>query len=460
MIIKHRIGMELDRVDVDKEIYVMQDDKYSREMEIHLKANGKEYYPPEECMVLVRYEKPDGRGGAYDVLPDGRKAAEIHGNVVTVGLAPQVCTVVGRVMLTVTLRHQEKELSCFSIYIHVQKSANSKLGSEQYYHIRGFVPQPDSAVVGEYIKVADVDEQGRIVSVATGLEVAKHGKSAYQYAQEAGYAGTEEEFSAKLAAKNGGIHVGVEAPVDDACNVWIDTDEMYEDTTVNQAGVLDVTDARVGQTIRIAAVEENGRPAVWEAVDYQPRTHWVEGKKTLLFEGNTDSGGNIEEPRIDEIYMEAGKNYELEWDGVVYRDTARYLYEVLGIQPNSNYTLPSGSNLHVSDYDIVWGDLSYYLGGDPTMPVSIESTDTYMRLYNMGGGSGVRHIAIYESEVVRKLDEKFLPESVKYVVIRSSTEGSAKTFTISADDHGLIIPGLVESVVAALPVYDGEVMDV
>lgn len=135
MIIKHRIGMELDRVDVDKEIYVMQDDKYSREMEIHLKANGKEYYPPEECMVLVRYEQPDGRGGAYDVLPDGRKAAEIHGNVVTVGLAPQVCTVVGRVMLTVTLRHQEKELSCFSIYIHVQKSANSKLGSEQYYHI-------------------------------------------------------------------------------------------------------------------------------------------------------------------------------------------------------------------------------------------------------------------------------------------------------------------------------------
>ena len=106
MIIKHKIGMELDRVDLDKEIYVVQDDKYSRELEIHLKANGKEYYPPEDCTVLVRYEKPDGRGGAYDVLPDGRKAAEICGNVVTVGLAPQVCTVAGRVMLTVTLRHQ------------------------------------------------------------------------------------------------------------------------------------------------------------------------------------------------------------------------------------------------------------------------------------------------------------------------------------------------------------------
>lgn len=572
MIIKHKIGMELDRMDVDKEIYVMQDDKYSRELEIHLKANGKEYCPPENCMVLVRYEKPDGKGGAYDVLPDGRKAAEIHGNVVTVGLAPQVCTVAGRVVLTVTLRHKEKELSCFSICIHVQKSADSKLGSERYYHVRGFVPQPDRAVVGEYIKVADVDEQGRIVSVATALEVAKHGKSAYQYAREAGYEGTEAEFSAKLATKHEGIHIGTEAPTDDAVHLWIDTDEMSEETAGNQTGVQDVASARVGQIVRVAAVDGNSRPTAWEAVDYQPRTHyalpekvladnvklttgrvnwisyniikdyptvtvvvagntfvcpvtrvdeftqngdesyfyignyngaapeypfylfgyigndfatvypnsgytvsvianeyvckldekylpstaggsvasdwnaaegeaghiknrthWEEKRKTLLFEGDTDSYGNIDNPNVEDIFMIPGETYELEWDGVVYRDKARYLYEVLGIEPGSVHTLPNGSDYTVQKYNIVWGDLSYYFGGDPTMPLSIESTDEDMWVYNMGGVDGVRHIAIYNVyEIIQKLDPKFLPDmSMPFKYKRYILEYAASDLTPS-----------------------------
>ena len=282
MIIKHRIGMELDRVDVDKEIYVMQDDKYSRELEIHLKANGKKYYPPEDCMVLVRYEKPDGRGGAYDTLPDGRKAAIIEGNMVTIGLAPQVCTAVGRVMLMVTLRHQEKELSCFGICVHVQKGVDSKkIGSERYYHVRGFIPQPHDATVGEYIKVVDVDPQGNITAVTTASEVARDGKSAYQYAQEAGFKGTEAEFSTKLAECGRGIYIGAEAPEGDAVDVWIDIDEEPEEIPAGKDGVVDVTGATVGQTIIVTAVDGNGRPTAWEAVDYQPRTHYALPEKVL-----------------------------------------------------------------------------------------------------------------------------------------------------------------------------------
>ena len=40
MIMKHRIVMDLDRGDAGKQIDVMQDDKYSRELEMHLQANG------------------------------------------------------------------------------------------------------------------------------------------------------------------------------------------------------------------------------------------------------------------------------------------------------------------------------------------------------------------------------------------------------------------------------------
>ena len=54
------------------------------------------------------------------------------------------------------------------------------------------------------------------------------GKSAYAYALEGGYAGTEAEFAKKLAedtpAPSGGsgIHIGGEAPTDESVEVWID----------------------------------------------------------------------------------------------------------------------------------------------------------------------------------------------------------------------------------------------
>lgn len=42
------------------------------------------------------------------------------------------------------------------------------------------------------------------------------------------------------------------------------------------------------------------------------------------------------------------------------------------------------------------------------------------------------------TEVVHKLDEKFLPESVDGVIIRSSTEGSTKKFKLTVDDAGTV----------------------
>ncbi len=55
----------------------------------------------------------------------------------------------------------------------------------------------------------------------------KDGKSAYQYAKDSGYTGTEAEFAAKLADESGGIHIGPDAPTDGSV-IWIDTDEEDE----------------------------------------------------------------------------------------------------------------------------------------------------------------------------------------------------------------------------------------
>lgn len=191
--------MELDHGSEIKRIDVMQDDKYSRDLEVTLKSNMKEFYPPKGCTLLVRYAKPNQQGGAYDTLPNGEKAWCIEGNKVTVRLAPQVCTTAGEVMLTVSMMDGESELSCFSVCVNVHERPGKVLKNEQYINISSFIPQPDTAEVGQYLKVAEMDPQGRITGLTTGAEIAQPGKSAYEYAQEAGYTGTETAFSAKLA---------------------------------------------------------------------------------------------------------------------------------------------------------------------------------------------------------------------------------------------------------------------
>lgn len=67
----------------------------------------------------------------------------------------------------------------------------------------------------------DTGEQGPQGAAGANGE---DGKSAYAYAQDGGYTGTEEEFAEKLASDNSGIHVGADEP-DDGSDVWIDLDE-------------------------------------------------------------------------------------------------------------------------------------------------------------------------------------------------------------------------------------------
>mgnify|MGYP006874850192 CR=1 FL=1 len=55
----------------------------------------------------------------------------------------------------------------------------------------------------------------------------------------------------------------------------------------------------------VTAVDGNGKPTAWEAVDYQPRTHWVEGSNALLFEGDTDKIKKLEQMIAEEMGFES-----------------------------------------------------------------------------------------------------------------------------------------------------------
>ena len=77
-----------------------------------------------------------------------------------------------------------------------------------------------------YMRVRD-KKTGKIIEVPiTGVS----GKSAYQYAQEAGYTGTEEEFAAKLASESDDIYYGADAEMPEGYTLQLYYDPDDEST--------------------------------------------------------------------------------------------------------------------------------------------------------------------------------------------------------------------------------------
>ena len=120
MIITHKMTMDLMDPEVGQKIYAVQEDRYSRCLELTLLAGGEVWNVPEEAEVLVAYRKSDGTGGMYNYLPDGTKAWTAEGNVLTVTLAPQMLTEAGLVTATISVMVGEIKISTFTVYVHVK----------------------------------------------------------------------------------------------------------------------------------------------------------------------------------------------------------------------------------------------------------------------------------------------------------------------------------------------------
>lgn len=165
MIITHKIKMDLTRREVTPRVDAVQDDKYSRDLEITLLSGGAAWEVPEGCTAAVSYVKPDGTVGKYDTLPDGGTAWSAAGNVLTVALAPQALTVAGAVALHVHVYSGEAVLSTFEILLNVQRNPAINADSEDYINVSGCLPGPEAAVPGQYLAVKTVDENGRVTAV-------------------------------------------------------------------------------------------------------------------------------------------------------------------------------------------------------------------------------------------------------------------------------------------------------
>ena len=135
MNVTHKFNLDLAMQGASQYINVMQNDKYTRNLEVNLYANGIAWEPPVGCYVVIRYSKSDGTAGEYNVLPNGSDAWSISENVVTVTLAPQVCTAKGVVTLAATLFTGTEEITTFTVLIYVRSHPNWNGSSEDYYGI-------------------------------------------------------------------------------------------------------------------------------------------------------------------------------------------------------------------------------------------------------------------------------------------------------------------------------------
>lgn len=165
--ILHKISMDLDRYSVPG-FDAVCGDRYTWELEIALYAGGAAWEIPAGTSVTVRYQKPDGSAGVYDLLPDGTAAWGIRGNVVTVMAAPQTMTVPGCVILTVRLTAGGREISTFQIIMNVRPAVGLvESESGDYWYLSGSLPQPKNAAVGEVLVVDSVDSMGRVTGLRT-----------------------------------------------------------------------------------------------------------------------------------------------------------------------------------------------------------------------------------------------------------------------------------------------------
>ena len=140
MIVTHKLSpMDLTCRGVTQRIDVVQDDRYSRNLEFTLTQNGEAWPIPEGAAAVIRFQKSDGTGGNYDTLPDGSLAYSFSGNVLTVALAPQVCTVPGLVLLAVGLLYGDAEINTFTVHIVVQPNPGIDAASEDYTNMRSYI---------------------------------------------------------------------------------------------------------------------------------------------------------------------------------------------------------------------------------------------------------------------------------------------------------------------------------
>lgn len=172
IMVTHKLHMDLCGHEVLQWVHVVQGDVGSRNLEIALYQGVLPWQIPEDVTVLIRYRKADKAWGEYDTQPDGTCAWSVQGNVLNLALSPQITAEPGTVRLSVCLLREGVILNTFPLEIVVAENLALAEGvfrksPDNYIYLTAYMPAPEGAREGQYVRIAAVDENGKVTAVET-----------------------------------------------------------------------------------------------------------------------------------------------------------------------------------------------------------------------------------------------------------------------------------------------------
>lgn len=238
MQLTHTIDIDLLEPGTPVRIQAKQGESLSRQVLLRLFAGGESWVIPEGVSPVIRYhihplEDGEDTTGIYDQLSDGTDACLIADNTILLTPLPQMFQKHGIVFLDVALNLDGKTLATcnFEFYVNPAPANGTEAAIQSYYRVSSLaqinadLDEMRNAIAGTILSVSltavDNGTQVTITDVRgdhsftvyngekgdTGPQgpqgergpYGDDGKSAYKYAVQYGYTGTEEEFGQKLA---------------------------------------------------------------------------------------------------------------------------------------------------------------------------------------------------------------------------------------------------------------------
>ena len=130
MLVTKKLTVDLARKTVLGSIDAVRGDS-AIALEMTMLCDGAPWPVPSGASVIVRY----GQGnacGTYDSLSDGTPAWSVQGNVLTVYVAPQVCSAAGKTDFQVTILEGASQISTFCMVVDVQKNVSGSDAPGKY----------------------------------------------------------------------------------------------------------------------------------------------------------------------------------------------------------------------------------------------------------------------------------------------------------------------------------------
>lgn len=150
--------------------WAVQGDQLARRITATLVDGSTPWVPDASYNGVVRYHKPDGTSGVYDVDEDGNRAVTWSGNVATITIAQQAITVPGSVSMQLEFYDTNNaRLTAFGWTNNVQPSAvtDTEFISTDYYNILTLQISAVLEVAGEMTPYSSTPEMDGVGAPGT-----------------------------------------------------------------------------------------------------------------------------------------------------------------------------------------------------------------------------------------------------------------------------------------------------